>query len=211
VIREIGAAVRGVLAQSESVLIFLAGPNGAGKSTFYKHYLQPLGLPFINADEMARHLRESVLPTEAQDIERLAFQITEELRSTLLAGRLSFCTETVFSDPKGAKLEFLRKARDLGYRSFLVFIGLSHPDLSVARVMQRVETGGHDVPDEKLSGRYPRTLANLREAIPIVDEAFLFDNSSDRDPFRIVLIYLAGQVVRRVEPLPSWTAGLPGL
>ncbi len=210
-IREIGAAAREALAQSEPVLIFLAGPNGAGKSTFYRDYLQPLGIPFINADEMARRLRESVLPTETQDIERLAFQITEKQRSSILAGRLSFCTETVFSDPKGAKLEFLRKARALGYRSFLVFIGLSHLDLSVARVMQRVEAGGHDVPDEKLRDRYPRTLANLRKAIPIVDEAFLFDNSADRDPFRIVLIYLSGQVVRRVEPLPAWTAGLPGL
>jgi predicted ABC-type ATPase len=77
--------------------------------------------------------------------------------------------------------------------------------------MQRVETGGHDVPDDKLKGRYPRTLANLREAIPLVDEAFLFDNSSELDPFRSVLIYSAGQIVRRVAPLPSWTAGLPGL
>ena len=210
-IREIGAAVRGALAQSEPVLIFLAGPNGAGKSTFYRDYLQPLGLPFINADEMARRLRESVLPREAQDVERLAFQVTEKQRSSLLAGRLSFCTETVFSDPKGAKLEFLEKARSLGYRSFLVFIGLSPPALSVARVVQRVEMGGHDVPDEKLRDRYPRTLANLRKAIPIVDEAFLFDNSSDRDPFRIVLIYLSGTVIRRVEPLPAWAAGLPGL
>jgi predicted ABC-type ATPase len=68
-----------------------------------------------------------------------------------------------------------------------------------------------NVPDEKLASRYPRTLANLRKAVPLVDEAFLFDNSSDRDPFRLVLIYSGGEVVRRAEPLPSWTAGLPGL
>lgn len=209
--REIGASARGALAQNEPVLIFLAGPNGAGKSTFHRDYLQPLGLPFINADETARKLRESTLATGNQDVERLAFQITEGMRSSLLTKKLSFCTETVFSDPKGAKLEFLRTARTLGYKSFLVFIGLSHPDLSLARVMQRVESGGHDVPDDKLRGRYPRTLVNLREAIPIVDEAFLFDNSSDREPFRMVAIYSAGQVVRRNDPLPAWAVGLPGL
>jgi predicted ABC-type ATPase len=199
VIREISAAV---LAQEAPVLLFLAGPNGAGKSTFFKSYLQPLGLTFINADEIALLLRETTLPAKAENVDRLAFKKTEELRSTFLARRRSFCTETVFSDPQGAKLDFLRQARSSGYAVFLVFIGLSSPDLSIARVMQRVEEGGHDVPDDKLLGRYPRTLANLRDAIPIVDEAFLFDNSSDREPFRLVAVYREGQVVRRAEPLP---------
>lgn len=207
-IPEISAALRGFLAQAEPVLVFLAGSNGAGKSTFFKDYLQPLGLPFINADEIARVLREA---SGAEDVDRLAFEKAEELRRSLLAGRLSFCTETVFSDPQGAKLEFLREARASGYAVFLVFIGLDGPDLSIARVMQRVEGGGHDIPDDKVRGRYPRTLANLRAAIPIVDEAFLFDNSSDRDPFRLVAVYAEGRVIRRVDPLPAWAQELPGL
>jgi predicted ABC-type ATPase len=211
VIREIDAAVREALAQSQPVLVFLAGPNGAGKSTFFRDYLQPLGLPFVNADEIARSLRESEPAPDSEDVEGLAFRLAENLRRSLLERRLSFCTETVFSDPVGAKVEFLRSARSLGFTTFLIFIGLSHPDLSVARVMQRVEAGGHDVPDDRLTGRYPRTLKNLREALPIVDEAFLFDNSADQDPFRVVAIYSAGEVVRRVEPLPVWAVGLPGL
>ena len=144
-------------------------------------------------------------------MDRLAFEKAEELRRSMLAGRFSFCTETVFSDPQGAKSEFLRQARASGYAVFLVFIGLSDPELSIARVMQRVEGGGHDIPDDKVRGRYPRTLANLRDAIPVVDEAFLFDNSSDRDPFHLVAVYADGQVARRVDPLPAWTKGLPGL
>ena len=32
------------------------GPNGAGKSTFYRTQLAPLGLPFINADILAKEL-----------------------------------------------------------------------------------------------------------------------------------------------------------
>jgi predicted ABC-type ATPase len=205
---EISAAI---LAHEGPVLIFLAGSNGAGKSTFFKEYLKPLGLTFINADEIAVLLRQVVLPAEAEDIDRLAFQKAEELRRSLLVQRRSFCTETVFSDPQGAKVDFLRQARKAGYAVFLVFIGLASPELSIARVMQRVDEGGHDVADDKLLGRYPRTLANLQEAIPIVDEAFLFDNSSDRDPFRLVAVYAEGQVVRRAGPLPGWAMGLPGL
>jgi len=77
--------------------------------------------------------------------------------------------------------------------------------------MQRVERGGHDIPDEKLHSRYPRTLANLRQAIPVVDEAFLFDNSSDREPFRLVAIYTEGKMVHKADRLPAWASGLPGL
>lgn len=32
----------------------LVGGNGAGESTFYRLMLQPLGLPFVNADLLAR-------------------------------------------------------------------------------------------------------------------------------------------------------------
>jgi len=211
VIRDIRTAIRGVLAQAEPVLVYLAGPNGAGKSTFFKTYLQALKLPFINADEIASRLHEAELPTEIEDLDRVAFEMAEKLRLSLLSERLSFCTETVFSDPKGAKLEFLKQARSSGYAVFLVFIGLSDSELSIARVMQRVDAGGHDVPDEKLRGRFSRTLANLRNAIPLVNEAFLFDNSSDREPFRLVAVYSEGKVVHRGDPLPAWAAGLPDL
>ena len=210
-IRDIRTAIREILAQTEPVLVYLAGPNGAGKSTFFKTYLQALKLPFINADEIARRLHEAELPTKIEDLDRVAFEMAEKLRLSLLSERLSFCTETVFSDPKGAKLEFLKQARSSGYAVFLVFIGLSDSELSIARVMQRVEAGGHDVADEKLRGRFSRTLANLRNAIPLVNEAFLFDNSSDRDPFRLVAAYSEGKVVHRGDPLPAWAAGLPDL
>jgi len=208
---EVSASVRTALDRAEPLLLFLAGPNGAGKSTFFRDYLQVLGLPFINADEIARGLREAALPIEAQNVDRLAFEIAEDLRKALLDGGLSFCTETVFSDPQGAKLDLLRRARASGYVVFLIFIGLNDPELSIARVTQRVEAGGHDVPDEKLLGRFSRTLANLKNAIPLVDEAFLFDNSSDLDPFRPVAVYTKGQLIQRTNPLPEWAEGLPGL
>jgi len=208
---ELVEALRAALAQAAPVLVFLAGPNGAGKSTFFKAYLESLSLPFINADDIARRLRDAESPHPAENVDRLAFQTAEELRASFLDGRISFCMETVFSDPGGAKLEFLGKARSAGYLVVLVFIGLDDPELSIARVIQRVEQGGHDVPDDKLRGRFPRTLANLRKAIPLVDEAYLFDNTPEDEPYRFIASFSHGQVVRRTDPLPSWAAGLPGL
>jgi predicted ABC-type ATPase len=193
------------------VLIFLAGPNGAGKTTFFQEYLAGLGLPYVNADRLVRDLRRDDPTASREIIDRRAFAEAERLRAALVDARLSFCTETVFSDPAGAKLGLLDEARRRGLAIVLIFIGLESPALSVARVQQRVRQGGHDVPDVKLRARFPRTLANLRAAIPRVDDAFVFDNSSYDQPYRILAVYRRGELVSLHPPLPGWTHGLPGL
>ena len=192
------------------VLVFLAGPNGAGKSTFFAEYLQRLGLPYVNADDLARRMRAADPDASREAIDRRAFRGAEQLRRALLEAGVGFCTETVFSDPQGAKVKFLETARTRGFATFLVFIGLESVALSIARVHQRTRQGGHDIPDAKLRARFPRTLANMRAAIPVVDEAFVVDNSSFDTPYRIVAVYQHGRLVSRHPPLPAWTRGLPG-
>jgi len=196
---------------AQPALIFLAGPNGAGKTTFFEEYLAGLGLPYVNADRLARQLERAEPALSREAIDRRAFAGAEQLRAALIEARLGFCTETVFSDPAGAKLGRLGQARAQGFAVFLIFIGLESAALSMARVKQRVAQGGHDVPAVKLRARFPRTLRNLRAAIPIVDEAFVFDNSSFDHPYRIIAVYERGQLVSRHPPLPAWTRGLPGL
>lgn len=188
----------------ERTLVVVAGPNGAGKSTFVDRFLRPTGILVVNADEIAKGLSPD--PPEAVAYE--AARAADAWRRDLSERGVSFCMETVFSDPVGAKLEFLKECQSNGYAVLLVFIGLESADLSLGRVMQRVQSGGHDVPDEKIGTRFPRTLDNLRQAVSFVDEALLFDNSSSEQPFRFVAAYRGGKRRRRKGYPAAWAAFL---
>lgn len=180
-------------------LVVLAGPNGAGKSTFYRSQLRAVALPFVNADEFAGRLGLSVSE---------AAMVADRVRSDWIDQRTSFITETVFSDPVGAKLDFLRKAVAAGYRVTLIYTGLASVDLSEARVISRVADGGHDVPSERLPRRYQQSLLNLKEALKFVPEVLVYDNSSAESPFDLALHIVNGKTVSRAEPLPAWLEGI---
>lgn len=185
-------------------LVVLAGPNGAGKSTFFELFLRQTGLKFVNADLIARVLS----PADPGAVGYGAAAAAEKERRALLAARESFCMETVFSDPSGAKLAFLKDARAAGYAVRLIFIGLDSVQLSEARVVQRVLSGGHDVPTEKLEARFPRTLANLEAALAFIDEVDLYDNSDAERPYRLFARKRAGRWSKRRPPIPRWAARL---
>ncbi len=197
-------AIRERVAASSPVLVVVAGPNGAGKTTFVEQFLPPLGLRVVNPDAIARALFPDAPEAAGYEAARAA----DAVRTDLLRRRVSFCMETVFSDPSGTKLAFFDEARKQGYLVILIFIGLESSDLSAARVMQRTAEGGHDVPDDKITSRFPRVLANLARALPRVDHAFLFDNSLADKPYRFVAELRAGQIAKRGTARPRWWASL---
>jgi len=183
------------------ILIVLAGPNGAGKSTFYETFLEPQALQFINADVLARELG-----IDAYSAARVATSLREEL----LRQRVSFVFETVFSDPAGDKLAFLRDAANNDFTVVLCFIGISGPETSERRVAQRVTEGGHDVPTDKLTTRFPRTLENLRRSIRELPNVLVFDNDDLNDPYRLIATFESGQLIESAANVPPWlTALLP--
>lgn len=196
--------IRQRMAIDSRVLVVVAGPNGAGKTTFVEMFLGPLDIRVVNPDAIARAL----FPDSPEEAAYEAARAADVVRRDLLQRGVSFCMETVFSDREGAKLAFLEEARRREYVVVLIFIGLESSALSAARVMQRVEEGGHDVPDEKIGSRFPRVLANLGKALPSVDHAFLFDNSSADEPYRFVAELRRGRIVKRGATRPQWWVNL---
>src|SRR5262249_26621252 len=114
------------------IVVAIAGPNGAGKTTFFHSHLAAAGLPFINADVLARELR---LPPYA------AAQAADAMRREFLRRRESFVFETVFSDPVGDKITFLEEAVRAGYIVVLCYIALASAEQSGQRVAMRVSQG----------------------------------------------------------------------
>jgi predicted ABC-type ATPase len=178
------------------LLILLAGPNGAGKSTFYESHLKALGLPFLNADILARELNIDSY-TAADTI--------AAIRDQRISEQASFISETVFSDPFGEKVQVLKKAAAEGFDVTLIYIGLENPELSQRRVQARVAAGGHDVPVEKLAARYARSLDNLERAIQQLPRVRLYDNSSFANPHRFLGEFQQGILTFQSDaPPPLW-------
>jgi len=175
--------------RSRPIIIVLAGPNGAGKSTFFHAHLATAGMRFINADILARELHLDA---------RQGMAAADALRADLIRQGESFITETVFSDPVRSKLGVFTEAMTRGYTVVLLFIGISGPERSEQRVAMRISQGGHDVPPDRLIARFPRTLANVKAAVPVLSAVLAYDNDDLRSPYRIMARYVHGK--------PEWEA-----
>lgn len=183
-------------------LWLLAGGNGSGKTTFYNTQLKPLGMPFINADVIAKEL----FPEAPEAHSYQAAAIAAELRADLVLEGQTFCFETVFSHP--SKIDFVASAKARGYQIVLVFIHLVSPELNKARISQRTKEGGHFVPDTKVENRIPRTMENVKTALQLVDKAYFLDNSDSALPFEQVAIKNGDALKTVKKPLPEWASYL---
>ncbi len=133
-----------------------------------------------------------------------AAELAAQNRRQLVEQRESFIFETVFSDPEGEKLGFLKATERAGYVVVLIFIGIESPQISDDRVAMRVLKGGHDVPAQKIFDRFPRTMTNLSKALVELSNVWVIDNSDLGDPFRLVARKENGEAVERFGRMPKW-------
>jgi len=186
------------------VMLFIAGCNGSGKTTFFDMLCDQLGhrIDFINADILAK------IVGTAPEPDKLAQQVAETMRVHYVQHGASFATETVFSDPEGAKLKFLADARARGMRVVMVYVALANWHLSRERVAFRVaEKQGHDVPTAKLQRRHEASMRNARmAAASFVDTAIILDNSTadPRRSFRPMAVVQNGETTWQASDVPAY-------
>jgi predicted ABC-type ATPase len=164
--------------QSPSVVV-LGGPNGAGKSTAAPRLLRgSLRVDeFVNADTLAQGLSAF----RPEDVAIEAGRITLARLDALASQHRSFAFEsTLASHSLARRLQKLKKA---GYTVHIVYLWLPDVHLAVARVAERVRSGGHDVPVDVIRRRYDRGRQNFfRLYRGLADRWRVYDASSVEGP-----------------------------
>ncbi|MDX2196843.1 MAG: zeta toxin family protein [Cytophagales bacterium] len=155
-------------------LYIIGGCNGAGKTTASFTILPEIinCKEYVNADEIAKGLS----PFQPEKVALEAGRIMLNRISELLKNNTSFAFETTLST-KSYKTKIL-DAKTNGYTTILLYFWLQNVDLAKERVKIRVYEGGHYIPPDIIERRYYKGIQNLFDIyLPIVDGAFIFDNS----------------------------------
>jgi len=178
-------------------LTVIAGPNGAGKSTLTKALRANLGVPIVDPDAIARRLRPDAVEQAAVEAAREALQLRD---SYLVAGQ-GFAFETTLSG--NAELRIMERARERGFVVHLVYVGIEDATMLADRIVQRVASGGHFVPEADVRRRYARSMNNLPLALERCDHATIYDNTRAGGP-RDILIVDDGRLTMRTLDVPAW-------
>ncbi|WP_222838175.1 zeta toxin family protein [Chitinophaga pinensis] len=126
---------------------------------------------FINADSIAAGLS----PFNPENVALEAGRIMLQRIDHLLTEQSDFAFETTLSTRSYVSL--VKRAKTLGYNVTLLYFWLSSPEFARQRVAERVETGGHNIPEDVIIRRYHRGIYNLVNLyIPICDEWLVLES-----------------------------------
>ena len=179
-------------------LTIIAGANGCGKSTFTSRSSFVYDIPLLDPDAIGKALQPTIPGTSAVAAARHVLIAAQEH----IHKRESFAVETTLSGQ--GYLRMMIDARARNFEVVLVYIGTENVELNLARIRDRVLTGGHDVPELDVRRRYTRSFENLPTAISRADHTILFDNSSE-EGYRLIAV-LGPPENQWFEPVPVWAA-----
>ena len=189
----------------------LAGTNGAGKSSLAGAMFLQAGLEYFNPDQAARLIRARNPRASPTDANAAAWAEGKRLLERAIAERLTFAFETTLGGKTMTAL--LERATAAGLEVRVWYVGLSSPELHLARVRARVAKGGHDIPEAQVRARYDSSRLNLIRLLPRLTELRVFDNSAEADPKagvapspELMLHMLNGKVVEScaLARAPGW-------
>ncbi len=152
----------------------IAGPNGSGKTTFALRYLPQIAgcRNFVNADLIAY----GISPFDSLSAQYEAGRIFLTEIHTNIDKRADFAFETTLAGR--SHINLLKKLKGDGWHVVLFFLWIPDAAFSKRRVRERVEHGGHDIPDNTIYRRFPRIMNNfLKIYIPLCDRIICYDNS----------------------------------
>lgn len=169
------------------------------------------GVEYFNPDEAARLILSANPGITQIEANSAAWHEGKRLLERALAERCSFAFETTLGGHTITDL--LDRALSEGIEMRIWYVGLSSPELHIARVRSRVARGGHDIPEETIRDRYNGSRLNLIHLLPKLTELRVYDNSKESDPSigiapePTLILHVARGVVVRLCDLrlaPKW-------
>lgn len=178
-------------------LYLFAGVNGVGKSTMYNSQIEE-GIKQsirINTDEIVRTFGD--WKNNADQIK--AAKIAIKLRNHCFEEGKSFNEETTLTGK--TILKTIDRAKELGYKIYLYYIGVDSPEIAKERVRNRVLKGGHDISSEVIEKRYCESLENLKKIISKCDYVDIYDNT---DIYKLVFSFANNEIIENSISSSEW-------
>jgi predicted ABC-type ATPase len=163
-----------------SCIYVLAGTNGAGKSSVAGAMLLQQGVEYFDPDKAATQIRSANPWITNEEANSAAWRQGRRLLERAITEQLNFAFETTLGGHTIAAL--LESALPVGVEVRIWYVGLSSPELHIARVRSRVARGGHDIPETKIRERYDPSRLNLIQLMPKLTELRVYDNSQEANP-----------------------------
>lgn len=194
---------------STAGILVLAGVDGAGKTSIAGKVLNSRGGVYYNPDVAARSFIDQGLSVDEANSRAWHRGLSDLDRA--MRDRRNYAFETTLG---GRTItQRLIQASKMGNRIRVWYVGLSSPNLHIARVGSRVAHGGMNVEDAKIRERWNTSRENLVRLLPHIDELTLFDNSLGSamtaahppTPFHILHV-LRGSIPYLAPPeqIPNW-------
>jgi predicted ABC-type ATPase len=155
-------------------LVIVGGANGAGKTTFARQFAQTEKLPYLGADDIAFQLA----PENPASVRVAAGREFSRRLSDAIKNQQSLVIESTLSG--GSLARTIEKARQQGYQITIVFVFLDSETLCLHRISERVQQGGHDVPEEDVRRRFKRVFSVFwNQYKPLADRCVLVYNGGE--------------------------------
>ena len=177
--------------------------------------IRQAGADYFNPDEATARTLAANPGISIADANSAAWHQGKRLLERAIVERLDFTFETTLGGHTISVL--LHEALAAGIEVRMWFVGLSSPELHMARVRSRVARRGHDIPEDRIRERYDRSRVHLIELMPRLTELRVFDNSFEADPQAgrapqptLILHLVKGRIVKMVElsQTPQWARAL---